>query len=300
MKVVITGATGMLGSDLITVLNDKYELHGLDIKELPHHLSLASYNLVDITDTQETYRVITKINPDLVIHTAAYTDVDGCEKNSDLAYRVNALGTRNVALACQRFDAALMYISTDYVFDGEKDNPYFEYDKPNPQSIYAKSKFWGEEYVHQLLNKFYIVRTSGLFGKNGKNFVKAILNLAQQEKKIKVVNDQTTSPTYTKDIANAISQLISFNVQRSTFNGLYGIWHVTNSGSCSWYEFAKEILQITNSEVEIYSIISSELKRPAKRPKYSVLNNYCWQLEGWKLLRHWKDALKEYLSEETI
>ena len=142
MRIVITGVAGMLGTDLINVLEDKHELHGVDIKELTHHLPLTSYNLLDISDAQETYRIITKINPDLVIHTAAYTDVDGCDKNADLAYRVNALGTRNIALACQRFDAALLYISTDYVFDGEKDNPYFEYDKPNPQSIYAKSKFW--------------------------------------------------------------------------------------------------------------------------------------------------------------
>lgn len=308
MRIVITGVAGMLGTDLIKVLqNEEHELHGIDIREPTYHLQLKTYNLLDITNAQETYRVITRINPDLIIHTAGYTKVDDCEKNVDLVYRVNALGTRNLALACQRFDAALMYISTDYVFDGEKGSPYLEYDKPRPQSAYGKSKFWGELFVQSLLTKFYIIRTSGLFGVNGDNFVKTIQNLVSQKKELKVVKDQITSPTYTKDLANAISHLISFNIsakggsafggQPSTFNGLYGIWHITNTGSCSWHEFAREILRLSKYNVKLTGITSEELKRPAKRPKYSVLANYCWQLEGWKLLRPWEDALTDYLTD---
>ena len=301
MRIIITGAAGMLGADLVNVLKDKHELHGVDIRELTYKLPLTTYHLLDITDAQQTYNVITKINPDLVIHTAAYTDVDGCEEKPDIAYMVNGIGTRNIALACQRFDAALMYISTDYVFDGEKEKPYLEHDKPNPQSIYAKSKYWGENFTQHLLNKFYIVRTSGLFGKNGKNFVKTILNLAQEKKEIKIVKDQITSPTYTKDLAEGISRLISpvTSQNQEAISHLYGIWHITNSGFCSWYDFAKEILRITSNKLEITSISSKDLKRPAKRPKYSVLNNYCWQLQGWKLLREWKDALRDYLSQEV-
>lgn len=301
MRIIITGAAGMLGTDLVNVLKDEHELHGVDVKELSYKSPLKSYNLLDITDVQQTYDVITKINPDLVIHTAGYTDVDGCEGKPDVAYMVNGIGTRNIALACQRFDAALMYVSTDYVFDGKKQKPYLEYDKPNPQSIYAKSKYWGENFVQHLLNKFYIVRSSGLFGENGRNFVKTILNLTQQRKEIKVVKDQITSPTYTKDLAEAISKLISPAVsqRQDAVSHLYGIWHITNSSSCSWYDFAKEILKITGNKLKITSITSKDLKQPAKRPKYSVLNNYCWQLQGWKLLRSYKDALSDYLSQEV-
>jgi dTDP-4-dehydrorhamnose reductase len=301
MRIVITGAAGMLGTDLIKVLdNEEYELHGIDIKEPSYNLQLKTYNLLDITDAQETYRIITKINPDLVIHTAAYTKVDDCEKNSELAYRVNSLGTRNLALACQRFDTALMYISTDYVFDGEKGVPYVEYDQPNPASVYGESKYWGERFVQSLLTKFYIVRTSGLYGMNGDHFVKSIRNLALEKKELKVVKDQVSSTTYSKDLAQAIAKLISPPASRNqaAVSHLYGIWHITNSESCSWYEFAREIISLSRYKVKLTAITARELKRPAKRPQYSVLANHSWQLEGWKPLRNWKEALKDYLREE--
>lgn len=297
MRILITGACGMLGRDLVEVLAEGQELYLLDVEKFPSSLSSQFSTLTfDITDSAKTYREITKINPDIVIHTAAYTDVDGCETDRDLAFRVNALGTRNIALACQRFDTELLYISTDFIFDGEKGEPYLEFDKPNPQSIYGKSKYWGELYIESLLSRFYTVRSSWLFGKNGKNFVSTILNLAKQKKEIEVVNDQIGSPTYTKDLARAITQLIG--TQRkdsSTKASLYGIWHITNSGQCSWYEFAREILQ--DSDVPVKPITSEELNRPAKRPKSSVLENGVWKLQGWKSLRHWKEALKDYLKE---
>ena len=297
MRILITGACGMLGRDLVDVLSEDQELYLLDMQKFPSSLSSQFSTLtLDITDSTRTYREVTRINPDIVIHTAAYTDVDGAETNTDLAFRVNALGTRNIALACQRFDTELLYISTDFVFDGEKGEPYLEFDRPNPQSIYGKSKYWGELYIDSLLNRFYIVRSSWLFGKNGKNFVTTMLNLAKQKKEIEVVNDQIGSPTYTKDLARAIAQLIGREGKDSiTRASLYGIWHITNSGQCSWYEFAGEILQ--DSDVLLKPITSEELNRPAKRPKFSVLENSVRKLQGWKSLRHWKEALKDYLKE---
>ena len=297
MRILITGACGMLGRDLVEVLSVGHELYLLDLKPFPASLSSQfSTFILDITDSEKAYKEITKINPDVVIHTAAYTDVDGSETNRDLAFRVNGLGTRNIALTCQRFDTELLYISTDYVFDGEKGEPYVEFDKPNPQSIYAKSKYWGELYITSLLSRFCIVRSSWLFGKNGKNFVTTILNLAKQKKEIEVVNDQTGSPTYTKDLALAVAQLIGTEREDSSNRaGLYGIWHITNSGQCSWYEFAREILQ--GSGVDVRPITSEKLNRPARRPKFSVLDNYIWKLQGWEPLRHWKEALKDYLKE---
>ena len=297
MSILITGACGMLGRDLVEILSVGHELYLLDVKPFPVPLSSQFSTItLDITDSEKTYKELTKINPDIVLHTAAYNDVDGCETNRDLAFRVNALGTRNITFACQRFDTEILYISTDYVFDGEKGEPYLEFDRPNPQNIYAKSKYWGELYINSLLNRFYIVRTSWLFGKNGENFVNTILNLAEEKKEIEVVNDQTGSPTYTKDLARAIVQLIGAEREDSSPGAdLYGIWHITNSGQCSWYDFAKEIIR--DSDVHVNPITSEKLNRPARRPKFSVLDNYVWRLQGWEPLRHWKEALKDYLKE---
>jgi len=297
MRILITGACGMLGRDLVEVLGEGQELHLLDIEEFPPSLASRFSTLtLDITEGKKSYREISKINPDVVIHSAAYTDVDGSETNRDLAFKVNALGTRNIALACQRFDTELLYISTDFVFDGEKGEPYLEFDNPNPQSIYAKSKYWGELFVKFLLNRFYIVRTSWLFGKNGENFVTKILKRAKEKKEIEVVNDQIGSPTYTKDLAEAICQLIGAGKGDSRDRASpYGTWHITNSGQCSWYEFAAEILR--DSDVRVKPISSEELNRPARRPKFSVLDNCVWRLQGWQPLRHWNEALKDYLKE---
>ncbi len=295
----------MLGVDLWKELEGECELYGIDIKKNDKvKLTDGEFRELDITDRDKTYELITKINPELVIHTAAYTDVDGCEANSDLAYKVNMLGVRNVALACQRFDAALLYISTDFVFDGEKGKPYVEFDLPNPLSIYARSKYYGELYVQKLLSKFYIVRTAWLYGENGKNFVDTIINLAKEKDHLEIVNDQTGSPTYTKDLAKALNRLVTSSL--SLKGAPYGIWHITNSGYCSWYDFAKEIinqLKIGNYKLkveEIRPISSEKLNRPAKRPGFSVLNNFCWHLEGWDKLRDWKEALAEYLQSRWL
>jgi len=284
----------MLGYDIFKSFNEE-ELYALDIAEPSFNIENLNFQICDITDFDKTYRLITKINPEIVIHTAAWTDVDGAEKNISEAYRLNILGTRNIALSCQRFDAAMVYISSDYIFDGEKKEPYIEFDKANPISVYGKSKYYGEVVVQQLLNKYYIIRSSWLFGKYGKNFVKTILNLSETKKQIEVVNDQVGCPTYTNDLSSAIQKLVINKDSMST--GLYGIYHITNSESCSWYDFAKQIIKVSKKKCEILPVNSEKIKRPAIRPKNSVLNNFIWELNGFEPLRNWKESLSEYLGE---
>jgi len=292
LKVLITGISGMLGVDLYQTLREKYEVVGFDLQEFPS----ASFfpppvQRGDITRIDEVKRAFHELTPDLVVHTAAYTDVDGCEKNPDKAYKVNALGTQNVCLASQDLNISVMYISTDFVFDGKKDSPYLEFDQPHPISIYGKSKLAGENYVRTLLNRYFIVRTSWLYGYYGRNFVKTILQLASREKELKVVNDQVGSPTYTRDLSEKIKELLPTE--------LYGVYHITNSGNCSWYEFAREILKLADiKRVELKPVTSEELSRPAPRPRFSVLENYCLRLALGKSMRDWKEALKDYISTD--
>ena len=193
MRTLITGASGMLGVDLVDVLSKEHEVTGIDIRDPGSwilDLGSVKFSKADITNKNGIIKAICGARPEVVIHTAAYTDVDGCEKNRDLAYKVNGMGTQNVVLACKACKALLVYISTDFVFDGEKKEPYRESDKPNPLSTYGKSKLEGEKYISLLLNKYFIIRTSWLFGKYGRNFVKTILKLLQEEKELKVVDDQ--------------------------------------------------------------------------------------------------------------
>jgi len=279
-KVLITGSNGMLGSSLFEQLKKKYSIKGITIED------------ADITDFDAVVKVIRKIKPDIVIHTAGYTKVDDCESNSLLAYKVNAIGTRNVAVACQKIDASMVYISTDYVFDGTKESPYTEFDAANPLSVYGKTKLAGEEFVRQILNRFYIIRTSWLYGKGGSNFVDTIINKAKKEKVLKIVDDQRGSPTYANDLADKIGE----NIKEEK----YGIYHVTNSGSCTWFEFAKRIIEYSNIKgVDVIPIKSNALNRPAKRPANSVLQNFMLELEGIPLLRHWEEAVREYIRKTT-
>ena len=273
---MIIGSEGMLGHDLVDVLS------------LEHDISTTTIWTLDITDIDKTIETVRNINPDVVVHAAAFTDVDGSESKADLAYQVNAIGTRNVAVACQETDSALVYICTDYVFDGTKGSPYHEYDQTNPLSVYGKTKHLGEVYIRDLLNKFYIVRTSWLYGFHGPNFITTMLKLAETHDKISVVGDQIGSPTYTLDLAKAIAQLIE--------KPAYGIYHVTNSDHCSWYEYAQLIFEIAGKNVELNPVTTEEFGSPAPRPKYSVLENYNWKMEGFKNIRSYKEALKDYMS----
>jgi len=276
MKVLIIGSEGMLGHDLVDILSAENEV------------STTTIDTLDITDIDKTIKTVMDINPDVVVHAAAFTDVDGSESNVDLAYNVNAIGTRNVAVACSQVDSALVYICTDYVFDGTKGSPYYEYDQTNPLGVYGKTKHLGEVYIRDTLNKFYIVRTSWLYGFHGPNFITTMLNLAKTNDSISVVDDQIGSPTYTVDLATAISQLIK--------KPSYGIYHVTNSEHCSWYDYAKEIFDIAGIDIEVKPVTTEEFPRPAPRPKYSVLENYNWKMEGFPEIRSYKEALRDYMD----
>ncbi|WP_296893290.1 dTDP-4-dehydrorhamnose reductase [uncultured Methanobrevibacter sp.] len=276
MKVLITGSNGMLGHDLIEVLKDE------------HELILTTSKTLDITNKDKVIEFIGENKPDVVINSAAYTDVDGCEENQETAYAVNGDGVRNLALACSEVDCPLVHVSTDYIFNGENTRPWVEDDEIGPISVYGKSKLKGEEAILEILDKFFIVRTAWLYGINGGNFPKTMLELAKNHSEITVVYDEVGTPTYTPDLAKAISQLIDTDY--------YGIYHVTNSGYCSWCEFARYIFEVAEKDVKVTPVTASEFARPAPRPHYSVLENKRWIENGFEPLRHYKEAAKEYIE----
>ena len=267
----------MLGTELMELLSTAHEVSGIDLDE------------ADITDRAQIIEAIAIRSPQLVIHTAAYTDVDGCEQRPDVAYKVNAIGTQNVALACGRLNATMVYISTDFVFNGRKRQPYVEFDEPDPLSVYGRSKLAGERYVRALLRKSFIVRTSWLVGKHGKNFVEAILRLAGERDELRVVNDQIGSPTFAGDLVPEMARLIATEA--------YGIYHISNCGSCSRFDYACKILALAQVEnVHVVPISTEALGRPAPRPAFSVLRNYCMELTIGDRMRSWEEGLVDYLS----
>jgi len=275
---MVTGAAGQLGIALREYLPQENSL-------------FVDKENFDIRDKKETIKQITCVRPNVVIHTAAYTDVDGCEQNPRMAEEINISGTENIGLACQKIGATLVYLSTDYVFDGTKGSPYCEKDKPNPLSVYGKTKLEGELITKRLSGKYIIVRTSWLFGE-GENFIKKILRLAQRRERLDIVNDQIGSPTYARDLAEAIIKLIDSDIS--------GLFHITNRGSCSWYDFARQILtELKRNDVIVNPITSETWQkiRPnsAKRPKYSVLSNQKIEAMGIKM-RRWQEALRDYLK----
>lgn len=281
MKVLITGARGQLGRYLKSVF---YRIGNHEVISLGHAE-------LDITQPAPVHQLIAGSDPDVVIHTAANTNVDGCELDSENAYRVNALGSRNIAAAAARTGAKMVYISTDYVFDGKSRRPYTEFDPANPINVYGKSKLAGELYVSSLLNKYFIVRTSWLYGKYGTNFVKTMLRMAREKTELTVVDDQVGSPTYAEDLAKFIIDLLPTD--------LYGIYHAGNTGCCSWFQFARAIFEAAGLDnTKISPISTSRLKRSAPRPAYSVLDHFCIRLEGLPDLRPWEEALQEYLADE--
>lgn len=286
MRVFVTGAQGMLGQDLVPILRaagDEVIPSGVMPSEDPSFVSL------DITDLEATKRAIALARPDVVINCAAYTNVDGAESDLDGAYRVNALGTWNLALACQDIGAAMLLVSTDYVFDGNKGTAYDEYDFPNPQSVYGRSKYAGEQHLQQVLDRFYVVRTAWLYGHHGKNFVETILKAAAERPELKVVNDQWGCPTWTRDLAETISRLIR--------TGRYGIYHATGQGGCTWMDFARKIVELGGLSTPVLPQTTEELNRPAPRPRYSVMINRGIQLAGLPLLPTWEESLKRYIQQ---
>lgn len=279
----------MLGIDLARELRKDYNVVGVDL--------VGNLYKADITNKKSISDIVKKVSPNIVIHTAAWTDVDGCEFDKKKAYRINVDGTKNVALACKSIGAVLVYISTDFVFDGEKNKPYRESDKANPLGVYADSKLKGEAAVKKILKKYFILRTSWLYGRHGKNFVDTIIAKAKETGCLKIVNDQVGSPTYTVDLAKAIHRLIDKIGTRTQEHKStsYGIYHVTDSGSVSWYEYAKTIVKLAKVRAKVLPISSDELDRPAKRPAMSVLDSSKFTGFTGHRMRNWKTALKEYL-----
>ena len=278
-RILVVGAKGMLGRDLMEVLHSSIpgdEVVGWDIEE------------IDIQKGEDTVTRIEKLRPDIVIHIAAYTDVDGCELNKEKAFAVNAEGTRSVALAASKCHAKMVYLSTDYVFDGDKREPYLENDSPHPLNVYGQSKLKGEQYVQTFVKDFLIIRTQWLYGLFGKNFVSSVLRQAREKSTLSIVDDQTGSPTYTADLAKAVSALIQF--------GARGIFHVANSGLWTWCSFGQTILKLSGiNRVKVIPISSRELGRPATRPSYSVLGCQKLKEETGLTMRPWSEALKDYL-----
>ena len=279
MRVLVTGVKGQLGYDVMNELK-KQGLTGIgvDVDEM------------DITDAEACRRVITEAKPDAVIHCAAYTAVDAAEQNMELCRKVNAGGTRNIAEVCKSLDIKMMYISTDYVFNGQGTRPWEPDDHREPLNAYGQSKYEGELAVEELVKKFFIVRIAWVFGVNGKNFIKTMLRVGKERGAVSVVDDQIGSPTYTYDLARLLVDMIQ--------SDKYGRYHATNEGLCSWYEFACEIFrQAGMDEVKVTPVDSSAFPVKAKRPSNSRLNKDKLTENGFERLPAWQDALGRYLEE---
>ncbi|MBD0253431.1 MAG: dTDP-4-dehydrorhamnose reductase [Rubrobacter sp.] len=275
MRVLLAGAGGQLGLELAGILPERdHEVVALDRRGL------------DVADPETVEGAVDEHEPEMVINAAAYTNVDGCEDETGLAYAVNALGPRNLAQACERRGCALLHVSTNYVFDGENGRPYEPFDSPNPISAYGRTKFAGEEYVMRLMNRWYVVRSAGVYGR-GHNFVRTMLRVASERDSLEVKDDEFISPTYARDLAEGIVRVVE--------GGRYGLYHLTNAGSCSWYEFTREIFRLTGVETEVVPIPGSEYPLPAARPANGVLSSL-----GGPELRHWKEALEDYLNREAL
>lgn len=276
MKILLLGKLGLLGSDLLSHLSGSgnFEVFALDFKEL------------DITDYKKTEEILTKIAPDFVINCAAYTDVDGCESNKEMAMKVNGEAPANIAAICKKLGAVLIHVSTDYVFDGSKVEGYKEDDKPSPISVYGESKLLGENNIQKNTDKFYIIRISLLFGPNGNNFVKQMIELAKTKNELDVVDDFVSYPTYSKDFVDAVVK--EFIDKRDL---PFGIYHLTNVPAVSRLEFAKAIFEIGGRKVKVNPVESAAFPRLAQRPSHSILLN-----TKIKPLRDFKEALKVYID----
>lgn len=297
MKILVTGAAGQLGSELCTVLNKDFTVIGTTRVDL------------DITDLKAIRDYIARVEPDVVINAAAYTDVDGCEKEREKAFLVNAIGARNVAIAAREVGAKLVHISTDYVFAGKKREPYVEHDPPGPINLYGWSKLVGEWMVREQNPRTFILRVAWLYSARRKNFVKTMLKLVREHEEIRVVCDQRGTPTYVGDVARQIALLIETDS--------YGLYHCTSQGSCTRFEFAVEIFRCAGYQVEpgpdgsvrlmsgtqgprpitLVPVTSDEFPTPAKRPANSVLENFMLKVQGLDIMPHWKESLATYIHE---
>ncbi|MCM1536287.1 MAG: dTDP-4-dehydrorhamnose reductase [Clostridium sp.] len=278
MKVLVTGITGQLGHDVMEELQKRgIEAVGTDSRTM------------DVTDGEAVERTLKAAAPDAVIHCAAYTAVDAAEDNEEICRRVNAEGAGNIAKVCKELDCKMIYISTDYVFDGQGDAPWKPEDPCNPRSVYGRTKYEGELAVQEFLDKYFIVRIAWVYGINGKNFVKTMLNLSKTHDKLTVVSDQFGSPTYTRDLAKLLVDMVQTEK--------YGIYHASNEGICSWYEFACAIFEETGIQIQVAPVTTAEYGAKAPRPLNSRLSKEKLTEKGFEKLPPWRDALKRYLAE---
>lgn len=276
-KILVTGCNGQLGRAINKEYegSQEYEIYNTDVADL------------DITDVDKVIALVDEVKPYAIVNCAAHTAVDLCESQWDAAYKINAIGPRNLAIAAKRVGAKLVHVSTDYVFSGDEEAPRTEFDATNPQSAYGKTKLEGENFVKAFADKYFIVRTAWLYG-DGKNFVKTMLRLAETNDTVRVVSDQIGSPTSAKELAKAIAVLIP------TDN--YGVFHGTCEGLCSWADFAKKIFEMKGLSTKVDYIKTEEYPTPAKRPAYSVLDNYMFKLTTNHTFAQWEDALVEYMK----
>lgn len=279
MKVLVTGVGGQLGHDVVRELEQRgHEVTGVGREEM------------DITDAEKVRKVIRDCVPDAVIHCSAYTAVDRAEDEADQCRKVNVEGTKNIAEICAELDCKMIYISTDFVFSGEGERPWETDDAAGPISVYGRTKYEGEDEVKSRLDKFFIVRISWVFGKNGNNFVKTMLRIGKETGAVKVVDDQIGSPTYTRDMAVLLADMVQTEK--------YGVYHASNEGFCSWYDFAKEIFRLAGmDDVSVMPITSDQFPAKAKRPFNSRMSKEKLVKEGFNKLPSWQDALKRYLQE---
>ena len=278
MKILVTGVKGQLGYDVVKVLESRgHQPVGVDREE------------IDLMNNNMIQNFITNLKPEAIIHCAAYTAVDQAEEEVEICYQINAEAVKVIAECAKTLDIPMIYISTDYVFDGTKASEYVETDIPNPINVYGASKLKGEQYVHQLLEKFYIVRISWVFGINGNNFIKTMQRLGNEQDQLNIIHDQVGSPTYTAHLAPLLVDMIETDQ--------YGIYHATNEGYCSWYEFAAEIFKQSQLDVTLHPITTDQYKTKAKRPLNSKMSKQKLSDYGFHRLPTWQEALKNYLNQ---
>ena len=294
MKILITGSKGQLGNELQDIIKTGKAEIG-EVSDVIKNAEVVAVDVedLDITKLEQVKSVLKEEKPDVVINCAAATNVDGCEKNQELAFKINAIGPRNLAMVCEEIGAKLVQVSTDYVFSGVGENPLAEFEMPAPYSIYGKTKLAGENFVKELSSKYYIVRTAWLYGKVGKNFVYTMANLGKTKETLTVVDDQRGNPTNANDLAYHILKLIQTEE--------YGIYHCTGNGECSWYDFASLIMELAGRNCKVNPCTSEEYAKmnpaSAKRPEYSSLDNMMLRCTVGDEMRDWKDALKSFLKD---
>lgn len=293
MKLLITGGKGQLGSQIKSII----ERNGSDIGELDKKFKGCEYKFIDydeldITDYDEVISYISAFKPDAVINCAAYTNVDGCESDKDTAFKINALGSRNLAIASEKYGIKLLHVSTDYVFNGQGTVPFKEYDIPQPVSVYGKTKLLGEQYVRENCSHYFIVRTAWLYGEWGKNFVYTIMKIAKEKGHLDVVDDQRGNPTYAEDLAHHILKII--------LTDEYGIYHCTGTGECSWYDFACKIIECSGIDCTVSPTTSDKINRAAKRPSYSSLDNMMLRVTIGDEMRPWEEALQSFIKKVNL